>query len=270
MPKRSEQPQAGDAESSAAPARPCPPDAQLPTWLSPAEAEAVNALLPSPVGRHLVVRQPHPPQDGADVVAWTADGPVSVTSVHAVVDHLGCDGRVLQRALAMIPASRCQLGVSVRWSPSAPTTLVVRFAELQVYFEPIQATRRVQALATLASVALDPALTTPGLVEAVSLHLTPAGCSLLSVERVVAAPEVPQAAALAGAAIEVRYLLPTDGPLVAWRDDGGTMSRAVASEWWPAAPDPCDGRIGAELDETGVFVARWLRVTDTSSGSSSP
>ena len=235
--------------------------ARLPPWLSLDAVHSVADCVGAEVPQGLSVRVR---SDGeVDAVAWSAPGPLPVTAVQDLVDGLGCDGRILRRALAMIPASRCQLGISVRWTGPVTTSVVVRFGALQTRFEPVQGMRRVQALATLASVALGPELTVPGRVQAVSLELKNTCAAVLVVERTVPVDEVPKASGLWEAAIERRHLMPADGPLVAWRDDGGSMSRSVASEWRRVVADKeqGDGCIGVELDEAGALVARWVRAT---------
>ena len=174
--------------------------------------------------------------------------------------------------LAMIPPARCQLGVSVRWSASGPLLVAVRFGRLQEHFDPVQAVRRLYALAAVGGVALDVEVSQPGVVQAVAVLVQPTGFVGLAVDRWVEATEVPAAAAadIPGPAIEVRYFLLKDAPLSGVTHHLPANDRTVASEW--QRPRPADGQTdgswrGIHLDGTGKEVARSLHGSLSALGS---
>ena len=223
-------------------------------WPTPAVRDAVRGV------QHgfapAVDWQEHTRQavDGVvDTVSCATHGPVPVDAVEACLAELEVDGRLLRRALALIPATRCRLGFSVRWSRSGMVSARVRFGDLPAHFDGVQGARRLLALATVLRVALPPDLSAPGVTRAVSLVLHTDGAVGLAVERAVPADVVPPVTGWSEDACEVRVLRPTDGPLVGCRHEGPATARVASSEWWPVEP----GQPGIEVDAAGDVVGRW-------------
>jgi len=233
----------------------------LPAWLDHDAVQSVVGDFPPDLHWSLVVRIPT--EGSPDAVELSTEGPVDASTVLGLVARLGCEDRLLQRSLAMIPPARCRLGVSVRWSASGPLLVAVRFGALQQHFDAVQAVRRMYALAAVGRVALDVEVSQPGVVQAAAVLIQPTGFVGLSVERWVEAAEVPAAVAaeILGPAIEVRYFLLTDAPLVGVTHHLPANDRTVASEWQRARQrdaTPEGAWRGIHLDGAGTVVARSI------------
>ena len=141
------------------------PTPALPAWWPEGELDALTDLVGT---RPPVVL--HRAADGAvEAVTVRLAGPLDGAMLQAVWARVGEPHPLLSRWLALVPPGRCHLGVQVRWAPAGPASVEVGFGGLLARFGPVQAARRVLALATTAHVVLPPELSAPGAVDRVAL-----------------------------------------------------------------------------------------------------
>ncbi len=145
------------------------PTQALPAWCPEGTLESLTNLLGT---RPPVVL--HQAEDGTVEavtvrVARCGPGPLDGATLQAVLARVGGPHPLLSRWLALVPPRRSHLGVQVRWTPAGPASVEVGFGGLLDHFGPVQAARRVLALATTAHVVLPPELSAPGAVDRVAL-----------------------------------------------------------------------------------------------------
>jgi len=225
--------------------------------IDPVEPEALLERVGRPRRWELTVSTPAQART-PDSLSLGLRDTVSADFVRQEVARCGCDERLAQRALSLLPPSRCSLGVGWTWGRSSGPGLSLRFGGLQSHFESVQCARRVLAVATLCGVALDLRTEDPGGSTAVMLSWVDRRWRL-GVEAVAPAVADAKGVPLRAAWSVCRSFEPTAGPLVGYVDDNlpaSITSAAVHRARW--SPDAQTGRIGTDL----AYTASGKRVAE--------